>query len=273
MTIFIGIYTHIFFFFFNEMNVSHKLPIIYKKIRIYIYINHFIRHYMARCLSLLLVESTPPANKNSLVSSARGREKCCSRSRSGKKLESKLLSEIIQSPSPSLFSPLHLPPPKKKKNEGGGGRKNSGLDRNQNKHDHRRNKKYDIFGRNWPRQPTLETRHTSATQSGVSLCYRTRQRVAVGGLFRSRFTDLSLCVCVCVCYINDTRACARARGRRVPFSSTIATQPSARSIKPISTALLYQSASLLSCCSEEEFYREFLFARLKNFPSPPRVSR
>lgn len=142
------IYTYTHFFFFNEMNVSHKLPIIYKKIRIYIYINHFIRHYMARCLSLLLVESTPPANKNSLVSSARGREKCCSRSRSGKKLESKLLSEIIQSPSPSLFPPLHPPPPKKKINEGGGGRKNSGLDRNQNKHDHRRNKKYDIFGRN-----------------------------------------------------------------------------------------------------------------------------
>lgn len=126
--LFDNFYWHIytFFFFFNEMNVSHKLPIIYKKIRIYIYINHFIRHYMARCLSLLLVESTPPANKNSLVSSARGREKCCSRSRSGKKLESKLLSEIIQSPSPSLFPPLHPPPPKKKDKRGRRGEKKFG---------------------------------------------------------------------------------------------------------------------------------------------------
>lgn len=63
------------------------------------------------------------------------------------------------------------------------------------------------------------------------------------------------------------RGCAWAResGSKSAVSSTIVTQPSTRSIKPISTLLLYQSASLLSRCNEEEFYREFLFAGLKNF--------
>lgn len=93
-------------------------------------------------------------------------------------------------------------------------------------------------------------------QSGVSLCYRTHQRVGAL-LFRPH---------VSMCYVNhDTCAWVCVSGSKSAVSSTIVTQPSTRSIKPISTLLLYQSASLLSRCNEEEFYREFLFAGLKNF--------
>lgn len=73
------------------------------------------------------------------------------------------------------------------------------------------------------------------------------------------YTDLLLCV-------------TPYRGsRRVSFhprycaTVTVCTYPQHWSIKPISTALLHQSASFLSCRADEEFVREFLFDELKNF--------
>lgn len=80
---------------------------------------------------------------------------------------------------------------------------------------------------------------------------------------RSSFRSCLLCVTQTM-----IRACARpSAGSKSGVSSTIVVaQLSTRSIKPISTVLLYQSASLLPfCCNEQEFYREFLLARLKNF--------
>ena len=91
-----------------------------------------------------------------------------------------------------------------------------------------------------------------------------RRQWSIRGLFRTH-RDLSLVVC----YISGERG-----GRRVPFhrraTVTIVTArpaPSAlhRSIKPISTVLLHQSASLLSCCTGQEFYRVFLFVGAEKF--------
>lgn len=68
------------------------------------------------------------------------------------------------------------------------------------------------------------------------------------------------------CAVTQTMIRACASSKSGVSSTIVVAQPSTRSIKPISTVLLYQSASLLPFCrNEQEFYREFLLARLKNF--------
>lgn len=171
---------------------------------------------MARCLSLLLVESTPPANKNSLVSSARGREKCCSRSRSGKKLESKLLSKIIQSPSPSLFPPLHPPPQKKRKTREEGGEKirdSIGIKINTTTVEIRNTiflVETDLANQRWKRD-------TQARHRVEFLCVivRVKEWRWVASFALASRTFLS--VCVCVLHKRYTCVCARAWSKSAVF--------------------------------------------------------